>query len=136
MRAAKFALSLFAAVALVATAAAASVAAPGADASQGVSAVPDVGPVLAADGKSIFTSNKCTECHAIKSQGVARTGELEPDEKEPPDLSKTGTKGHTAAVLTQFLLKKDKIDGKKHKKKFKGDEATLKTLVDWLLTLK
>ena len=91
--------------------------------------------VTAADGKALFTKNKCSECHSIDAQGIKRTGEVEEGEKPPADLSGYKKKGRDAAKLKAFLLKKEKFDGKKHKKKFKGDDAALDTLVGWLLTL-
>ncbi len=94
-------------------------------------------------GQKIFTENKCTQCHAIAALKILK---VESDEKEapedeggkkidPPDLGDAG-KEHDAAFITKWLMKEEKIDGHKHKKKFKGSEEDLKVLADWLGTLK
>jgi mono/diheme cytochrome c family protein len=86
------------------------------------------------DGKSIFVDNKCSNCHSITGQGIQRSGKPEGDEK-PSDLSTVGKK-HDAQWITKWLLKEETLDGKKHMKKFKGSDADLKTLADWLGGLK
>ncbi len=96
-----------------------------------------------APGQKIFTDNKCTQCHAIDALKIAKvkSDEEEKDDDEggkkvePPDLGDAG-KDHDAAFITKWLMKEEKIDGKKHKKKFKGSEEDLKVLADWLATLK
>jgi mono/diheme cytochrome c family protein len=86
------------------------------------------------DGKSIFVSNKCANCHSITGQGIERSGKPEGDEK-PSDLSTVGKK-RTADWMAKWLMKEETLDGKKHMKKFKGSDDELKTLTAWLATLK
>ena len=88
----------------------------------------------AQDGKSIFVQNKCSNCHSITSQGIERSGKPEGDEK-PSDLSTVGKK-HNADWISKWLMKEETLDGKKHMKKFKGPDADLKILSDWLASLK
>lgn len=88
-----------------------------------------------APGKVIFKANKCSSCHAIKSQGIAKTAGEETKDKEPPDLSNVGTK-HNAAWMAKYLLKKETLDDAKHLKKFKGSDEDLEVLTNWLATLK
>jgi cytochrome c len=90
----------------------------------------------AEDGKALFTSAKCNSCHSVSAQGIEAKKSAEEGEDEVPDLSKFGAKGVDSAKLKAFLLKEDKLDGKKHKKKFKGEDADLDKLVQWLGTLK
>lgn len=82
-------------------------------------------------GKDIFVNSKCNTCHAIKSQDITSK-----QADKYPDLSNVGDKGITAENLVKYLNKEFDINGKKHPVKFKGTEDELKTLVDWLLTLK
>ncbi len=88
-----------------------------------------------APGKVVFKAQKCSSCHAIKSQGIAKSGGEESKDKEPPDLSNVGTK-RTAAWMTKSLLKKETIDDAKHLKKFKGTDDELEVITNWLATLK
>lgn len=106
-----------------------------------LAAAPQAGARKAKDGKAIFLENKCQSCHAIESQGLARK-KLEGDEekgaegsKKPPDLSNVGS-AHDAAWMARFLMKLESKDREKHRRKFKGGEADLKTLTAWLATLK
>ena len=110
-----------------------------------LSAAPSV--ALAADGSQIFLSNKCNKCHTIQSKGIEQAksdgaGDDKDDagpKKEPVDLSGVGAV-HDSAWITGWIKKeveKEK-DGKKikHKKTWKGADADLKALVEFLGTLK
>jgi hypothetical protein len=92
------------------------------------------GAAFAADAKELFVSSKCMRCHSIEAQGVAakpKAGE----EDEVKDLSKVGNE-HTADWIAKFLRKQADLDGKKHKQKFRGTDADLQTLANWLASLK
>jgi len=80
------------------------------------------------DGQQIFLDNKCTKCHSVESLGIVS------DKDEANDLSDTGT-GKDAELLKKYLLKEQPINEKEHKIKFKGTEAELDALVNWLLAL-
>ncbi|HRE88450.1 MAG TPA: c-type cytochrome [Myxococcota bacterium] len=85
-----------------------------------------------ADGPEIFRSQNCTSCHSITKAGISRSAT--PDEKAK-DLSDIGTR-HDKKFIAGFLLKKQEIDGEKHKKGFAGTTEELKVLATWLETLK
>ena len=93
----------------------------------------------ARDGKTIFLENKCNSCHSLqalkieKKQGAEQ--EKSYDKMNPPDLSSDGLE-RKADWMAKFLLKKEMIDGEKHRKLFKGGEPDLKTLTAWLETQK
>jgi cytochrome c553 len=87
--------------------------------------------VFAADGKTLFTDNKCNTCHSIESQDVKKTM----GSSKAPDLSDVGSK-RNAQWITDFLQKKVDADGKKHPKGWTGKDEDLKTLADWLASLK
>lgn len=100
-----------------------------------------------AQGKDVFTKNKCNACHNIASQGIEKASAAATEEKgeeaaaatekkvEPPDLSTVGAK-RDSAWIQSFLKKETDIDGRKHKKKWTGTPEELKTLADWLAGLK
>jgi cytochrome c5 len=81
------------------------------------------------DGKKVFVDNKCNMCHTVKSVGI------ESKKSDATDLSTVG-KDKTKEFLMKYLKKETKLNDKDHKSSFKGSEDELKTLVDWLLTLK
>lgn len=101
----------------------------------------------AADGKDLFVKYKCNECHSIKAAGIEVKpsddageedpfgGEEEGEQDEAPDLSSVG-KEQDAAWISNYLKKKVKLEGKKHRKRFKGPEADLKTISDFLAGMK
>ena len=94
-------------------------------------------PASAADGKELFTQHKCNMCHTVDSQGIAQSKEEgeDADESKPVDLSNVGSE-RDVKWLKDWLNKKAQIDGKTHRKTFKGAPADLDTLATWLATLK
>lgn len=75
--------------------------------------------ILASDGPTIFKAQKCVMCHHI-------TGVIEGKGKD------IGKKGHKEADIVAFLQKKQKFNGKMHMMPWKGSDAELKTLANWL----
>ena len=92
-----------------------------------------VTPVYAeeAAGKKVFMDSKCNTCHSIESQGIEKSMAS----SKAPDLSDVGST-RTADWISQYLQKKVDIDGKKHAKGWSGKDEDLKTVSDWLATLK
>jgi len=84
--------------------------------------------------KDIFLANKCNLCHGVSAVGIEKkkstSGDAE-SAKKAPDLSSVGL-DKKADWIAKFLLKKETLDGEKHKKLFKGSDAELKTLSMWL----
>jgi mono/diheme cytochrome c family protein len=95
----------------------------------------------ARDGKTIFLENKCNTCHTVtalkieKKKGAEEEASDKDKKAKPADLSSVGLE-RKADWMARFLMKKEAIDGQKHKKLFKGSEADLKTLAAWLETQK
>ncbi len=114
-------------------------------------------------GRKIFIESRCYTCHTIKSEATQIEKEKEAfakskgvelkdedskegdDEKKGGDLSDVGNE-RDSEWLTKFVTKpkeyfKDeadckKIAKKKYRKRFKGSEEGLITLVTYLLSLK
>jgi mono/diheme cytochrome c family protein len=88
-------------------------------------------------GKAAFKKAECASCHSVKALGIKKTGDDDPDaEIKPLDLSGFGNKGVAPATLGKYLRKKTKLNGRKHKKKYKGDPVELETIVNFVLSLK
>lgn len=90
------------------------------------------GAAFADDPKELFSSEKCIKCHSVSSQNIESTNK-NPD--KVTDLSNTGN-DITKEELGPYLRKETEHNGKTHKLKYKGDDATLQQLIDWLVTLK
>lgn len=80
-----------------------------------------------ADGKSLFTSNKCNTCHSVTAQSIAKINA----NSKAPDLSGVG-KTRNAAWIGKYLIKEETLNGKQHGVKFKGPDADLSVLATWL----
>ncbi|MCS7313403.1 MAG: hypothetical protein NZ742_10925, partial [Acidobacteria bacterium] len=82
----------------------------------------------------------CTMCHSIKAEGIeakqAPGGAEGEGSVKIVDLSDVGSKVESVQWIQDWLLRKVDKDGKKHRVPFKGTEADLKTLAQWLFSLK
>ncbi len=105
-----------------------------------------ISPARAAEpskGAKLFVKNRCTTCHSVKAVGIekkaAEAGDAATDvakaKRKPPDLSGIGLQ-HDAAWFSRWLQKKETVEGKTHMKKFLGPAADLKTVTEWLASLK
>lgn len=92
----------------------------------------------ALDGKALFLDQKCESCHSVTALKIEKKASATPaskDAKVPPDLSAIGTKAKPE-FLMNYLKKIADLNGAKHMKKFRGNDDSLKVLVDWLMSLK
>lgn len=78
----------------------------------------------APSAEALFKEHRCVKCHS--APGI---------EGGKSDLTGVGKK-HDAAWFRKYLEKEIDLDGKKHKRKFKGDDGHLKILAEWLASLK
>ena len=105
-------------------------------------------PCLAQAGKDskgakLFVKSRCTSCHSVKGVGIEKktvegdeaAAEVAKSAHKPPDLSGIGLE-HDAAWFAKWLQKKESVEGRTHKIKFRGTEAELKTLSTWVASLK
>jgi cytochrome c551/c552 len=81
------------------------------------------------DGKTIFTEKKCNTCHTVE------VVQIESKKKDAVDLSITGDK-HNSEFLMKYLTKTEKINDKEHKISMKGTQEEIKTVSEWLASLK
>ncbi len=83
-------------------------------------------------GKALFLEKKCNLCHSIASQEI----EKKLEKMQGGDLSEAGNSVADAKWLKRYLLQNALKDQEKHRRRFKGEEPELETLVNWIITLK
>ena len=91
-----------------------------------------------ADGKAAFLNEKCQRCHSIQTEKVELTagGYVKSKDKNiPPDLSGIGSK-HDAEWMFKYVKRTQTREGLKHAGVYRGSDEQLKSLADWLATLK
>ena len=84
------------------------------------------------DGKALFTdTHKCNMCHAVPAADI--------EAKTTSDKMKGGDLGGKVEVelakMAAYLRKEADLDGKSHKKPFKGTDEELQAIIDWLGSL-
>lgn len=91
-------------------------------------------PATAADmeGKALFVdTHKCNMCHAVPAAEI--------EAKTTSEKMKGGDLGGKIeaefAALAAYLRKEGELDGKSHKKPFKGTDEELQAIIDWLGSL-
>lgn len=92
-------------------------------------------PAGAADdgGQAAFLAARCDMCHSVSTAGIeAKTKSESMRGPDLVDLAKT----RDAQWLVKYLQREIQLDGKEHKKEFKGSDEELQAIVDWLLEQK
>ena len=84
------------------------------------------------DGKEAYVKH-CGECHGVKVARISPTTKNADDRGS--DLTGIGEK-YQSDWLKKYVMEEEELDGKSHKKKFKGSDEELQVLVDWLLEQK
>ncbi len=94
------------------------------------SLVAEEAPAL--DGKALFTdTHKCNMCHAVPAADVA--AKTKNEKMKGGDLG--GKVEGEFAEIAAYVRKEGELDGKTHKKPFKGTDEELQAIVDWLGSL-
>ncbi len=86
----------------------------------------------ALDGKALFTgTHKCSMCHAVPAAEIVA--------KTKNEKMKGGDMGGKIegefAEIAAYVRKESELDGKTHKKPFKGTDEELQAIIDWLASL-
>ncbi|MCP4200585.1 MAG: hypothetical protein GY769_01460 [bacterium] len=84
------------------------------------------------DGKALFTeTHKCNMCHAVPAADI--------EAKTTSEKMKGGDLGGKVegelAEIAAYVRKEADMDGKQHKKPFKGTDEELQAIIDWLGSL-
>ncbi len=86
----------------------------------------------ALDGKALFTdTHKCNMCHAVPAADIA--AKTKNEKMKGADLG--GKVEGELAEIAAYVRKESELDGKTHKKPFKGTDEELQAIVDWLGSL-
>ncbi|MCP3960699.1 MAG: cytochrome c [bacterium] len=84
------------------------------------------------DGKALFTdTHKCNMCHAVPVAEIA--AKTKNEKMKGADLG--GKVEGELAEIAAYVRKEADIDGKTHKKPFKGTDEELQAIIDWLGSL-
>lgn len=86
------------------------------------------------EGKELFVKAKCNTCHSVESQGIEVTRES--SSNKAPDMSDAGNLISDAEWAKQYVMREAELEGKKHRRPYKGSDQDLTKIVDWLMTLK
>ena len=95
-------------------------------------------PVAADPGKKVFMDHNCNRCHSVDALDIKMVaGESEGDDEDEDggDLSNVGSQ-HDRRFLAMYMIKREKIDGKEHQRRFRGEREELAALANWLEGLK
>lgn len=84
-------------------------------------------------GQAAFLANKCQTCHAVPS--VQIEAKVKSEKMKGPDLP-GGAASVDAGELGKYLRKQAQLDGKDHKKEYKGTDEDLTAIIDWLRGMK
>jgi cytochrome c2 len=85
------------------------------------------------DGKQVFEDEKCNLCHSVSTAGIE--AKTKSEKLKGPDLVNLAD-SYEAKWIVKYVKKEADLDGKTHKKPFKGTDEELQALVDWLLEQK
>ena len=83
------------------------------------------------DGKAQFMTHKCNLCHGVPA--VEIEAETKSDKMKGADLG--GPVEIKFEKLAGYVRGKGDLNGKKHKKEFKGTDEELQAIIDWLGSL-
>ncbi|MEM7481245.1 MAG: hypothetical protein AAF481_08735 [Acidobacteriota bacterium] len=84
------------------------------------------------EGPTRFMAHKCNLCHGVPAVGIAAKTKskklLGPELGGPlPEVD--------PVALAAYLRQQQELDGKEHKREYKGTDEELQTILDWLTSL-
>ncbi len=84
------------------------------------------------DAEALFTTtHKCNMCHAVPAAEIVAKSKSE--KMKGADLG--GKVEGEFETIAAYVRKAEELDGKKHKKEFKGTDEELQAILDWLGSL-
>ncbi len=86
----------------------------------------------ASRGFELFHTLKCQLCHSVPAADIE--AKTKSDKIKGADLG-TPASQLTAEEMSGYIRREAELDGKQHKKEFKGTDEELAVIIDWLLEL-
>ena len=83
------------------------------------------------DGRDLFAAQKCNVCHAVPQADLVAL--VKSKKMKGPDLP---ADPREPDWIERLLRREVQLNGKDHKKEFKGTEEELRAIAEWLVTLK
>lgn len=80
-------------------------------------------------GQDLFLAQKCNMCHAVSTVGIE--AKMKSPAMMGPDLKGVGQR-LDAETVAKYMRKETQIEGKDHKKEWKGTPEELEALIAWL----
>ena len=80
-------------------------------------------------GQTVFMAQKCNMCHAVSTVGIE--AKMKSPKMMGPDLVGVGQRVD-AETMGKYLRKEAQLEGKDHKKEWKGTPEELETLIAWI----
>lgn len=91
---------------------------------------PLAGPAFAESaGLAAFTGQKCTMCHSVPQANLV--AKVKSEKMKGPDLPTA----REAEWMTGWIKHEIQVEGKNHKKAYKGTDEDLQAIVAWLIEL-
>ena len=89
----------------------------------------DQQPGSGTSDKTIFLAQKCNVCHSVQSAGIE--AKTKSEKMKGPDLTGITSRRETDWIA-KYVRKEVQLDGRDHKKEFKGSKEELAALISWL----
>ncbi len=83
------------------------------------------------DGLTLFIAQKCNMCHAVPEVDVVAMAKSK--KMRGPDMP---AESREPDWIVRYLKREIQLNGKDHKKEFKGTEEELRAIAAWLVELK
>ncbi len=84
-----------------------------------------------ADGRALFTDQKCNMCHSVPQADLVAMAKSK--KMRGPDMP---AESREPDWIVRYLKREVQLNGKDHKKEFKGTEEELRAIAAWLVELK
>jgi len=84
-----------------------------------------------ADGRELFIAQKCNMCHSVPEVEVVAL--VKSKKMRGPDMP---AESREPDWIVRYLKREVQLNGKDHKKEFKGTEEELRAIAAWLVELK
>ncbi len=83
------------------------------------------------DGRGLFAAQKCNMCHSVPQADLVAMAKSK--KMRGPDMP---AESGEPDWIVRYLKREIQLNGKDHKKEFKGTEEELRAIAAWLVTLK